>query len=141
MSDYEFVNHPPHYGGNNDPYEHRKVARAWGLGYELGCCTKYICRAGKKPGTSALQDLRKAANYLQAEIDHLQRLENERQGDLSLHRNFVQEPLFKSVQREEIQNTASPDPSPPPSVPLDAYLQQPWRPPTGRVLGGEESAE
>lgn len=64
----EAVNHPPHYGGDTT-YEHIKVVRAWGLNYELGNATKYICRAGKKDQSKTLEDLEKAVWYLQAEIE------------------------------------------------------------------------
>lgn len=67
------VHHPDHYGGESDPYEHIKVVDAWDLNYRLGNCTKYICRAGKKPGVDALQDLRKAQFYLNSEIERLER--------------------------------------------------------------------
>jgi Protein of unknwon function (DUF3310) len=65
----ERVNHPSHYGGAADPYEHIKVVDAWKLNYRLGNATKYICRAGRKPGADSLEDLRKALWYLQSEID------------------------------------------------------------------------
>lgn len=67
----EAVNHPQHYGGEDNPYEHIKVSNAWGLNYELGNATKYICRAGKKT-TSALEDLKKARWYIGYEIKKLE---------------------------------------------------------------------
>jgi len=69
---HEMINHPAHYGGADNVYEHIKVADAWGLNYRLGNATKYICRAGKKPGTESLQDLRKALWYLQSEIERIE---------------------------------------------------------------------
>jgi len=60
------VNHPAHYGGADNPYEAIKVIEAWGLGFCLGNTVKYIAREGKKG--SAIEDLRKAAWYLQREI-------------------------------------------------------------------------
>jgi hypothetical protein len=79
------VDHPSHYGGDT-VYEHIKVAEAWGLNYALGNATKYICRAGKKdlfPGVitgqeerirkGQVEDLRKAAWYLQHEIERLEK--------------------------------------------------------------------
>jgi hypothetical protein len=74
MSDfYEAINHPKHYGsGADDPYEHIKVADAWGLNYRLGNATKYICRAGRKPGAETLQDLKKALWYLDSEIKRIE---------------------------------------------------------------------
>lgn len=65
----EQVNHPPHYGGANDPYEAIKVIEAWKLGFCLGNCIKYLSRAGKKADNSYLQDLKKAAWYLNREIE------------------------------------------------------------------------
>jgi hypothetical protein len=63
----EAVNHPAHYGGAENPYEAIKVIEAWGLGFCLGNTVKYISRAEKKG--AALEDLRKAAWYLQREIE------------------------------------------------------------------------
>lgn len=69
------VNHPAHYGGENNPYEAIKVIEAWGLDFCLGNTVKYISRAGKKSdptlGDPALQDLKKAAWYLDRKIKQL----------------------------------------------------------------------
>lgn len=62
------VNHPSHYGGEDNPYEAIKVIEAWELGFNLGNVVKYLSRAGKKGDT--LEDLRKAAWYLQREIQN-----------------------------------------------------------------------
>ena len=62
------VNHPSHYGGEDNPYEAIKVIEAWQLGFNLGNVVKYLSRAGKKGDT--LEDLRKAAWYLQREIQN-----------------------------------------------------------------------
>lgn len=73
------ITHPPHYGGEADPFEARKVIRAWGLGFNLGNTAKYLCRAGKKGGPAKrLEDLRKAAQYLAFEITEEE--ENPRDG-------------------------------------------------------------
>lgn len=64
----EAVDHPSHYGGADNPYEAIKVIEAWGLGFNLGNTVKYISRAGRKG--AALEDLRKAAWYLQREIEN-----------------------------------------------------------------------
>lgn len=68
----EQVNHPPHYGGADNPYEAIKVIEAWGLGFCLGNCVKYIARAGKKDASlrGTLQDLEKARWYLDREISN-----------------------------------------------------------------------
>ena len=66
----EAVNHPAHYGGDT-VYEAIKVIEAWELGFALGNTVKYISRAGRKHA-SPLEDLKKAAWYLQREIARLE---------------------------------------------------------------------
>jgi hypothetical protein len=61
------VNHPAHYGGEDNPYEAIKVIEAWDLGFCLGNTVKYISRAGKK-SADAIEDLKKARWYLDREI-------------------------------------------------------------------------
>lgn len=59
------VNHPAHYGGEDDPYEVIKVIEAWGLDFALGNVLKYVRRAHVgKPGADRCQDLAKAVWYL-----------------------------------------------------------------------------
>ena len=65
----EAVNHPSHYGGENNPYEAIKVIEAHNLGFNLGNAVKYILRAGKKG--RAKEDLEKAVWYLKREIGRL----------------------------------------------------------------------
>jgi len=69
----EMVDHPNHYGGEDNPYEAIKVIEAWGLGFNLGNSVKYISRAGKK--LDILEDLQKASWYINREIN---KLKNER---------------------------------------------------------------
>lgn len=64
----EAINRPAHYGGDTT-YEAIKVIEAWGLGFCLGNCVKYISRAGKKDPAATVEDLRKAAWYLNREIE------------------------------------------------------------------------
>lgn len=68
----EQVNHPQHYGGENNPYEAIKVIEAWDLGFHLGNTVKYISRAGKKGTDKELQDLKKALWYLEREIKNIE---------------------------------------------------------------------
>jgi hypothetical protein len=65
----EMVNHPPHYGGEDNPYEAIKVIDEWNLGFCLGNTVKYISRAGKKNKEKELEDLEKALWYLQYYIN------------------------------------------------------------------------
>ncbi len=75
------ADHPPHYGGADNPYEAIKVIDAWELGFSLGNAVKYICRAGKKHKAGVerndtrarLQDLQKARWYLDHEITRLEK--------------------------------------------------------------------
>lgn len=73
------VNHPDHYGGEHNPYETIKVIEAWLLDFNLGNTIKYISRAGKKkesmidPLATIVEDLQKAAWYLNREIEILQK--------------------------------------------------------------------
>lgn len=68
----EAVNHPNHYGGQDNPYETIKVIEFWDLGFHLGNVVKYISRAGKKDDT--IQELEKARWYLDREINRLKSL-------------------------------------------------------------------
>ena len=67
------INHPPHYGGEDNPYEAIKVIEAHSLNFSLGSAIKYILRAGKKKGESPLDDLQKAAWYINREIERLRK--------------------------------------------------------------------
>ena len=71
----EQVNHPSHYGGENNPYEAIKVIDSWDLGFSLGNTVKYISRAGKKGKDKELEDLRKALWYLE---HHIKTIEKDR---------------------------------------------------------------
>lgn len=66
----EAVNHPAHYGGEDDPYEVIKVAEAWGFDKNayLFNVLKYIRR--EKGHT--LEDLKKARFYLDRLIARLE---------------------------------------------------------------------
>jgi hypothetical protein len=63
------VDHPSHYGGDT-VYEAIKVIEAWGLDFSLGNAVKYISRAGKKDPTKLVEDLTKAAWYLNRAIEN-----------------------------------------------------------------------
>ena len=65
------VEHPEHYGGEENTYEAIKVIEAWGLGFHLGNVIKYISRAEKKG--AEIQDLEKAQWYLNRYLDALKR--------------------------------------------------------------------
>lgn len=66
---HDAVNHPSHYTDGKieviDYIEDKK------LNYHLGNAVKYISRAGKKDPTKKVEDLRKAAWYINREIERL----------------------------------------------------------------------
>jgi hypothetical protein len=68
---YDQVNHPEHYGGSLYTYEAIKVIEAWRLDFCLGNAIKYISRAGKKDPKKEIEDLEKAAWYLNRRIQQL----------------------------------------------------------------------
>jgi hypothetical protein len=68
------VDHPDYYGGEDNPYEAIKIIEAYDLNFSLGNVIKYVLRAGKK-NESAIEDLEKAARYIQFQIDYLRRQE------------------------------------------------------------------
>jgi hypothetical protein len=67
------VNHPTHYGGEDNTYEAIKVIEAWGLDFCLGNVVKYISRAGKKDPSKELEDLKKSVWYLNRRIQQIQK--------------------------------------------------------------------
>lgn len=85
LSKKEAVNHPAHYGGEDNPYEVIKVIRAWGLGFCLGNAVKYISRAGKKDPTKEIEDLEKARWYLD---EHIKQRKVEKEIDQIVDDNY-----------------------------------------------------
>jgi len=74
----EAVNHPAHYGGEDNPYETIKVIEAlgWGKHFCLGNALKYMTRAGIKSKQTELQDYEKARFYLDRVIKQEQAAAN-----------------------------------------------------------------
>jgi hypothetical protein len=64
---YEVV--PSHYD-NKQGYDVIDISKHYNLNFNRGNIVKYICRAGKKD--NELQDLKKALDYLQREIKHIE---------------------------------------------------------------------
>jgi hypothetical protein len=66
---HDVISHPSHYTDGKieviDFIEDKK------LGFHLGNAVKYISRAGKKDPTKKVEDLRKAAWYINREIERL----------------------------------------------------------------------
>ena len=75
MDNKEMVNHPSHYGGEENVYEVVKVCEAWELDKDayLFNVVKYVARAGKKDKSKEIEDLKKALWYLDRKIQNLQK--------------------------------------------------------------------
>lgn len=65
-NEFDTVSHPAHYTEGRN-YEPRKVIADWGLNFNLGNAVKYLARAGRKG--DKIEDLRKAIQYIEFEID------------------------------------------------------------------------
>ena len=70
----DIIGHPNHYCEGRK-FEPKDVIRDWNLNFNLGNAVKYISRNGRKDGNSALQDLKKARQYLDFEIEYLEKEE------------------------------------------------------------------
>lgn len=71
----EAVNHPSHYAEGRK-YEPIDVIADWELDFCLGNTIKYISRAGRKGLDKTIEDLEKAAWYLNYEIQKLKKEAN-----------------------------------------------------------------
>lgn len=60
---------------NNKGYDVIDFIKDYNLNFNRGNVVKYLARAGKKD--NELQDLRKALDYLQREIEHYEKLQTE----------------------------------------------------------------
>lgn len=70
----DIISHPAHYC--HSKYEPKDVIRDWGLKFNLGNVVKYIARAGYKD--DVIQDLKKARQYLDFEIEALEEERNKK---------------------------------------------------------------
>lgn len=72
---YDVVSKPSHYTEGRK-YEPKDVIRDWNLNFNLGNTVKYVARAGRKD--DILQDLKKARQYLDFEIEYLEKEREEK---------------------------------------------------------------
>ncbi len=63
------VAHPPHYNSGN--IEVIEGIEDWSLDFHLGNTVKYVARAGKKDPAREIEDLEKAAWYINRKIELL----------------------------------------------------------------------
>lgn len=68
----DIIRHPDHYCEGRK-FEPKDVIRDWNLNFNLGNAVKYISRNGRKDGNSSIQDLKKARQYLDFEIEYLEK--------------------------------------------------------------------
>lgn len=72
VPEHDAVNHPDHYNSHPSGVEVIEIVR-W-MGYNRGNAVKYILRAGHKVGADEIEDLQKAAWYINDEILRLQKI-------------------------------------------------------------------
>lgn len=71
----DYIHKPSHYCYSS--IEPKDAIREWGLNFNMGSAVKYIARCGRKD--DPIQELRKAQEFLQFEIDYiLKQRENEK---------------------------------------------------------------
>jgi hypothetical protein len=66
---YEQVDHPAHYNSHPSGVECIDIIEPFP--HNVGAAIKYLWRAGLKPGSGTLVDLRKAGWYIQREIERV----------------------------------------------------------------------
>jgi hypothetical protein len=69
--DYKKNPEPHYYTGKTYGYSARCVVEDFDLSYNVGTACSYLLRAGKKEGNPAEQDIQKAINHLQFELEKL----------------------------------------------------------------------
>jgi len=70
---HDTISNPAHYTAGR-AIEPLDVIEDWGLTFHEACILKYLSRAGRKPGSSKLEDLRKARFYLERLIFNEEKL-------------------------------------------------------------------
>jgi hypothetical protein len=66
----DLVNHPPHYGSHPSGVECIRIVEHYN--FNVGNAIKYLWRAGLKDGVDPVEDLKKAAWYVNREIERLE---------------------------------------------------------------------
>lgn len=74
MSD--IISNPKHYTEGR-AYEPKDVIAEHELNFYMGCVVKYISRAGRKEGSSRVEDLEKARQYAVFELNRLKEIDRE----------------------------------------------------------------
>jgi len=71
QQEYEYINHPEHYGKHPSGVECIDIIEH--MPYNIGAAMKYIWRVGLKPKVSADEDLAKAIWYIERERERLKK--------------------------------------------------------------------
>ena len=71
LSTFDRDNEKNYYGDKDIPYEAIKIINNLDLNFNRGNVLKYILRAGKKYEDKEIEDLIKAKNYIDYEIERL----------------------------------------------------------------------
>ena len=71
MDKKDMIHHPDHY--NKGGIEVIDFIEAWDLNFSRGSAVKYICRGGIKDTDREIEDLKKAKQYIQFEINRIER--------------------------------------------------------------------
>ena len=80
--DYKKTPQPEYYTGKLYGYSAKDIVNDFDLSAWTSQAVQYILRAGKKEGSSPEQDIQKAINVLQFEIDRLHEKSKTRTGQL-----------------------------------------------------------
>ena len=95
------ISAPEHYTFSE--YEPKDVIWAWHLDFYLGNVVKYIARAGRKKDSSMIDDLRKARQYIDFELEKLQENSREPMRRGILITNNSRNPITESDLRESCE--------------------------------------
>jgi hypothetical protein len=74
LSTFDRDNEKNYYGDKDSPYEAIKIINFHNLNFNRGNVLKYILRAGKKYADKEIEDLIKAKNYIDYEIERINKL-------------------------------------------------------------------
>lgn len=95
------ISAPEHYTFGK--YQPKDVIWDWHLDFYIGNVIKYIARAGRKEGSSMIDDLRKARQYIDFELEKLQENSQEPTRLGILITNNSRNPITESDLRESCE--------------------------------------
>ena len=66
------INHPEHYGGEDNPYEAINVIESWDLDFHLGNAINHISQSRNKENNEQLEHLKKSLWFLERKIHNIE---------------------------------------------------------------------